>query len=100
MFSLVDNGFLLGQTETIANVESNASCFGTYGFVRSYWHPVYCLQLVFEEVIEKVKEKEMKEAKKWEKLVDDFRDLLCSVKVYILYFVKNPFNEVSFSLYC
>lgn len=51
---------------------------------------------MFEEVIEQVKEKEEKEAKRRERLADDFMALLYSLKVYILYFGKNPSNAVSF----
>lgn len=58
---------------------------------------MYCLQLVFEEVIEQVKEKEEKEAKRRERLADDFTALLYSLKVYIIHFGKNPSNAVSFS---
>lgn len=39
------------------------------------------LQLVFEEQLERVKEKEEKEAKKRQRLLDDFTDLLRSLKV-------------------
>jgi len=39
------------------------------------------LQLVFEELLERVKEKEEKEAKKRKRLADDFFHLLYSIKV-------------------
>ncbi|KAI3906902.1 hypothetical protein MKW98_004952, partial [Papaver atlanticum] len=38
------------------------------------------LQLVFEELLERIKEKEEKEAKKRQRLFDDFSDLLRSIK--------------------
>ncbi|KAI3972783.1 hypothetical protein MKX01_019441 [Papaver californicum] len=38
------------------------------------------LQLVFEELLERIKEKEEKEAKKRQRLADDFSDLLRSIK--------------------
>lgn len=39
------------------------------------------LQLVFDELLERVKEKEEKEAKKRKHLADDFLHLLSSIKV-------------------
>lgn len=42
------------------------------------------LQLAFDELLERVKEKEEKEAKKRKRLADEFFDLLCSIKVYNL----------------
>lgn len=39
------------------------------------------LQLVFDELLERVKEKEEKEAKKRKRLADDFSHLLSSIKV-------------------
>jgi len=48
------------------------------------------LQLVFEEQLERAREKEEKEAKKRQRLVDDFTDLLRSFKVHnILYVVSD-----------
>lgn len=41
------------------------------------------LQLVFDDLLERVKEKEEKEAKKRKRLADDFFALLCSIKVYM-----------------
>ncbi|CAO2830841.1 unnamed protein product [Amaranthus hypochondriacus] len=43
------------------------------------------LKLVFEEQLERVKEKEEKEAKKRQRLLDDFTDLLRSLKEITLY---------------
>jgi hypothetical protein len=39
------------------------------------------LQLIYEDQIEKLKEKELKEAKKRQRLGDNFLDLLYSIKV-------------------
>lgn len=39
------------------------------------------MQLVFEELIEKAREKEEKEARKRQRLADDFKNLLLSTKV-------------------
>lgn len=39
------------------------------------------LQLVFEDLLERVKEKEEKEAKKLQRLAEDFNDKLSSIKV-------------------
>lgn len=39
------------------------------------------VQLIFDDLLIKVKEKEEKEAKKRKRLEDEFFDLLCSVKV-------------------
>lgn len=39
------------------------------------------MQLVFEDALERAKEKEEKEAKKRRRLADDFTDLLHSTKV-------------------
>ena len=39
------------------------------------------LQRVFDELLERVKEKEEKEAKRQKRLADDFYDLLCTSKV-------------------
>ena len=41
----------------------------------------YGLQLVFDELLERAREKEEKEAKKRKRLGDDFFNLLCSFKV-------------------
>lgn len=40
-----------------------------------------CFQLLFDELLERLKEKEEKEAKKRQRLADDFSDLLYSIKV-------------------
>ena len=42
------------------------------------------LQLIYEDLIERLKEKELKEAKKRQRLGDNFLDLLYSIKVSIL----------------
>lgn len=42
------------------------------------------LQLVFDELLERVREKEEKEAKKRRRLMDDFSNLLSSIKVSML----------------
>lgn len=39
------------------------------------------LQLIFDELLERVREKEEKEAKKRKRFMDDFSDLLSSIKV-------------------
>ena len=39
------------------------------------------LQLIFDELLERAREKEEKEAKKRKRLGDDFFSLLCSFKV-------------------
>lgn len=41
-----------------------------------------CIQLLFDELLERLKEKEEKEAKKRQRLADDFSDLLYSIKVW------------------
>ncbi|KAL6964146.1 hypothetical protein U1Q18_035205 [Sarracenia purpurea var. burkii] len=38
------------------------------------------LKIVFNKLVERVREKEEKEAKKWKRLADDFNDLLCTSK--------------------
>ena len=40
-----------------------------------------CLQLVYEELLERAKDKEEKEAKKRQRLADDFTKLLHTYKV-------------------
>lgn len=40
------------------------------------------LQLVFDELMERQREKEEKEAKKRQRLADNFSDLLYSIKVF------------------
>ena len=40
-----------------------------------------CLQMVFDELLERAREKEEKEAKKRKRLGDDFLNLLQSIKV-------------------
>lgn len=40
------------------------------------------MQLVFEDLLEKAKEKEEKEAKKRQRVAKDFTDMLSSMKVY------------------
>jgi pre-mRNA-processing factor 40 len=42
------------------------------------------LQLIYEDQIDRMKEKELKEAKKRQRLGDNFLDLLYSIKVSIL----------------
>ena len=42
------------------------------------------LQLIYEDQIERLREKEVKEAKKRQRLGDNFLDLLYSIKVSIL----------------
>jgi hypothetical protein len=52
------------------------------------------LQLVFEEVMERTREKEEKEAKKKQRLADEFTDLLYSVKVnFNLFHKKSYFSQ-------
>ena len=48
--------------------------------VISFSYFIY-LQCVFDELLERVKEKEEKEAKRRKRLADDFHDLLCNSKV-------------------
>jgi flagellar biosynthesis/type III secretory pathway M-ring protein FliF/YscJ len=45
------------------------------------WYFVFLLKLLFEELLERAKEKEEKEAKKRQRLADDFTNLLYSFKV-------------------
>lgn len=58
-------------------------------YVTDYWFTKLCLnivlnstlQLVFEDLLERVKEKEEKEAKKRQRLAEDFSDKLRTIKV-------------------
>lgn len=43
-----------------------------------------CVQLVYEDVVERAKEKEEKEAKKRQRLTKEFTDLLYDIKVLIV----------------
>lgn len=42
---------------------------------------IYAVQLVFDDLMERAREKEEKEAKKRKRLGDEFFNLLCSLKV-------------------
>ena len=44
------------------------------------------LKLLYEELVERAKEKEEKEAKKQQRLADDFTNLLYTIKVYKFFF--------------
>ena len=62
-------------------------------YVTDYWFTKLCLnivlnstlQLVFEDLLERVKEKEEKEAKKRQRLAEDFSDKLRTIKVSYCY---------------
>lgn len=63
-----------------APIFKTADLFLQY-FFGGYWPNPTSLKLVYNELLERAREKEEKEAKKRRRLADDFTDLLCSYKV-------------------
>jgi hypothetical protein len=57
------------------------------------------LKLLYEELVERAKEKEEKEAKKQQRLADDFTKLLYTLKVYQKYFENVVISVLFYNLW-
>lgn len=59
------------------------------------------LQLIYDDQLERLREKEQKEAKKRQRLGENFSDLLYSIKVlqYACYIISLPLLTFSWSCY-
>lgn len=57
------------------------------------------LKLLYEELVERAKEKEEKEAKKQQRLADDFTKLLFTLKVYQKYFENVVISVLFYNLW-